>query len=59
MKVVREVASTAILVSAVIVVRIADRIAPRATVRFMQRYEPQLDRFVQFLLGEEEEVGVR
>jgi len=54
-----EIASTAILVSVVIVVRTADRIAPQATVRLMQRYEPQLDRFVQFLLGKKEEVGVR
>jgi hypothetical protein len=54
-----EIASTAILVSVVIVVRTADRIAPQATVRLMQRYEPQLDRFVLFLLGKKEEVGVR
>jgi hypothetical protein len=58
-KVVRELASVAILVSTVIVVGIADQIAPQTTVRLMQRYEPQLDRFVQFLLGEEEEAGVR
>lgn len=59
MKTAWEIASVAILVSAVVVIRIADRIAPHATVRLMQRYEPQLDQFVKFLLGEEEEVGVR
>ncbi len=59
MKAAWEVASAAILVSAVLVVAVADQIAPHSTSRFMQRYESQLDRFVQFLLGEEEEVGVR
>lgn len=59
MKVAWEIASTAILVSTVLVVRIANRIAPQATVQFMQRYQPQLDQFVRFLLGEKKEVGVR
>ncbi|MFA5128721.1 MAG: hypothetical protein WC445_02005 [Patescibacteria group bacterium] len=59
MKMAWEIASTAILVSTVLVVRIADRITPQATARLMQRYEPQLDQFVRFLLGEKKEVGVR
>lgn len=59
MKVAWEIASTAILVSTVLVVRIANRIAPQATIRLMQRYEPQLDQFVRFLLGEKKEAGVR
>ncbi len=59
MKTAWEIASAAILVSMVLVVGAADQIAPQTTVRFMQRYEPQLDQFVKFLLGEEEEVGVR
>lgn len=59
MKTAWEIAGAAILVSVVLVVGVADQIAPRLTVRFMQRYEPQLDRLVGFLLGEEEEVGVR
>lgn len=59
MKMAWEIASTAILVSTVLVVRIANRITPQATVRLMQRYETQLDQFVRFLLGEKKEVGVR
>ncbi|MBI5071427.1 hypothetical protein HZB93_00830 [Candidatus Falkowbacteria bacterium] len=45
-------ASVAIIVFTVGVVGIADQIAPHTTVRLMQRFEPQLDRFVTFLLRE-------
>ena len=51
-KVAWELASMAIIVLAVGVVGIADQIAPRQTSRFMVRFEPQVDRFVMFLLRE-------
>lgn len=48
----REIASTAILLSMVAAFGIADQIAPWPTYRFLARYEPQMDRFIGFLLRE-------
>lgn len=47
-----ELASTAVLLSAVAAFGIADQIAPWPTYRFLARFEPQMDRFIGFLLRE-------
>lgn len=47
-----EIASTATIVSMVVVVGIADQIVPRETADFMKRHEPQTEQLIQFLLSE-------
>ena len=47
-----EVASTLVLVLAVGTVIVAEEVAPWQTDRFVRRFEPQMDRLVDFLIRE-------
>jgi hypothetical protein len=47
-----EIASAVILLFTVAAFGVADQVAPWPTYRFLARFEPQMDRFIGFLLRE-------